>query len=335
MTHTFLSRLFAVCTLACLLALGGCGSGTTYEPLQPHRVVAFGDASSAVISTGEAAFSVRNTVVETDSTIASRIAARYGFTLQAKTNANANSTQSISYAVNGNERIADVADQIKAFVESGYAIQEKDLFIITVGNLDIYDAVNSNETTMPDEKIDALVSAIQRLTNAGARYVLYVMPFNMSRTPWALNLNDAAKKLASQALSYDAQKNCNSFQCKFTTRLAQVFPATATGQRVLSADIQNYFNLMTGTTSTGNVATYSSYGVVNPEVPVCTGVTAGTVVLPPSVCLSTDTQTGTYNGTAYNWTNSLFADNLFLTPLGNRLIADYIYNNLMYRAGWR
>ena len=71
MTHSFLSRLFAVCSLASLLALTGCGSGTTYEPLQPHRIVAFGDASSAVTSTGEAAFSVQNTVVETDSTIAS------------------------------------------------------------------------------------------------------------------------------------------------------------------------------------------------------------------------------------------------------------------------
>lgn len=359
MTHSFLSRLFAVCSLASLLALTGCGSGSTYEPLQPHRVVAFGDASSAVtdlnagagIAYGEAAASVRNTSTsETYTTIASRLAAYYGAVLR-PSNAAAGVTAAnhVSYAT-ANARVADVVTQINDFLASGYSIDAKDLFIITVGNLDIYDNALAGNDAIPDATINALVGAVQSLTNRGAKYVLLVSPINMARTPWALNLNKFKSDGASfddgrttsekiRALSFDATTTCNSFQCKLTTQLAAAFPATATGQKVLLADIQSYFNLASGTVATGSADTYGNYGISNPNAPACTfasnamAASPGTPITGSSGSLAITGCASTAADT--NWATYAFADYLGLAPRSHVLLADYIYGTLMYRAGWR
>jgi hypothetical protein len=128
----------------------------------------------------------------------------------------------------------------------------------------------------------------------------------------------------------------------------------------LIADLMGYSNLFTGTApstgfnsvvttipGSGSLNTFVSYGVSNPSFPVCYSgsVTAGSV--PPTSAISCDStitnasngvKTGTNNGwtsAAWDYTNSVFADNFNLTPLGNRLLADYIYNYNFYRAGWR
>lgn len=348
MTHTFLSRLLAVCSLAGLLALAACGSGSTYDPLQPRRVVAFGDASSAVTDSGEAAASVRNaTTSETYTTIASRLGANYGAVLKASSAAGLTATDHVSYAT-ANARVADVVAQVNAFLATGSAIDPKDLFIITVGNLDIYDSALAGNTAIPDATIDALVGAVQSLTDRGAKYVLVVSPINMARTPWALNLGkfksdgvtlDSVRtdKEKIQALSFDATTTCNSFQCKLTTQMAAAFPATANGQRVLLADIQSFFNLVTGTSATGSADTYPSYGVSNPNTPACTAAStalaaassASPIAGPLTItgCVNTDADT--------NWATFAFADYLGLAPRGLVAQADYIFGTLMYRAGWR
>ena len=372
MTHSFLSRLFAVCSLASLLALTGCGSGSTYEPLQPHRVVAFGDASSAVtdlnagagIAYGEAAASVRNTSTsETYTTIASRLAAYYGAVLR-PSNAAAGVTAAnhVSYAT-ANARVADVVTQINTFLASGYSIDAKDLFIITVGNLDIYDNALAGNDAIPDATINALVGAVQSLTNRGAKYVLLVSPINMARTPWALNLSkfksdgtNADSTVTTidkiRALSYDSvvcgpktDTPCKAFQTKLTVKLAEAFPATATGQKVLLADIQSYFNNATGTVATGSADTYLSYGISNPSAPACnfastamaaapgTPITGNLGSLSITGCVSTDADTTKAANT--NWATYAFADYLGLAPRSHVLLADYIYGTLMYRAGWR
>lgn len=347
MKNSSLVRVGLGLFMAFALLLAGCGSGSTYQPLSPGRVIAFGDALSAVTATGEAAFSVRNTTtLETDSTVASRMAAKYGIKLVAATPGQA-VTGSVSYANTavaganvGQERIADMDLQIQDFLAHN-TVRSDDLFVITVGSLDIYDAANGtgNLTTATQ----ALTTAIKRLTDAGARYVLYVMPVNMARTPWGQNPSGfvgtpaGVTSAAVQALSYDTGTACASFQCKAVTSLANAYPATSNGQPLLVADVQNYFNLVTGTTATGGANTFTAYGVLNPDVPVCT--TANTVLPPVAGCTDANASTGTravYGLTsAYSWATSVFADNLFLTPLAHRVIADYIYGSLMFRAGWR
>ena len=359
MTHTFLSRLFAVCALASLLALGACGSGTTYEALRPHRIVVFGDASGTVTDQnattgatyGQAAAGVRNTLTaETYTTVASRLAAYYGAVLKpSKAAAGVASTDPVSYA-SANARVADVVNQVNDFLATGYSIDPKDLFIISVGNLDIYDNALAGNDAIPDATITALLGAVQSLVNQGARYVLLVSPANMARTPWALNLdkfqsnaltfdNTRTDRLKIQALSYDATTTCKSFQCKLTTQLAATFPATANGQKVLLADVQSYFNLVTGTVATGNADTYLSYGITNPNTPAC-NLASTAMAAAPGVPIQGNSGRLSITGcdatdASATWATYAFADYLGLAPRSQIALADYIYGTLMYRAGWR
>lgn len=368
MTSSFLLRLLAGLGAALTLWLAGCGSGSTYEPFNPFakpvaqgggRIVVFGDGYSAVTNTGETLAGVRNaSAVETNSTVSSRLASYYGAALAPISTGALPAGNAFSYAT-GDARVNDTVTQINTFLASN-SVRSDDLFVITVGALDIYDAANAGNTTMSSTVTDALANAIKQLTDAGAKHVLYMMPINMARTPWGLNptvvggngSTSGNSSLASTAqiqnLSYDSSTGCNSFQCKLTLKLSSYYPATSSGNPVLVADIQSYFNLLSGTTTTGSANTFSSYGIYNPDLPVCTIINSSpnptssnnstTVILPPQGCASSATNTGTdsaYTTTAYDWTTSLFADNLFLTPVGNRLLADYIYGTLMYRAGWR
>jgi len=85
-----------------------------------------------------------------------------------------------------------------------------------------------------------------------------------------------------------------------------------------------------------------SYGVAQaPKTPACAVATVGT---PPTLATSyVATDFRFSSGCAVNpavWTDGtfnsyLFADNLNLTPLGNTLIANYVYNTKFYQAAWR
>jgi hypothetical protein len=110
----------------------------------------------------------------------------------------------------------------------------------------------------------------------------------------------------------------------------------------LHVDLAQQLNLWSGTLETGNLNTYLSYGVAQaPKTPACAVATVGS---PPTLATSyvaTDVRFST--GCVANpaiWTDTtfnsyLFADNLNLTPLGNTLIANYIYNTKFYQAAWR
>ena len=305
------SILMRISALLAACALVGCGgASSTVDPLVPTRVIAFGDAYSAVDpATGAGTITVRTG--ETDNTLAGRIAAKYGFVLNGTT-----TSGGYSYADGnlGNGKVDNVANQITTYLGNvGNSIGAKDLIIITVGSQDIYDIVVNSSGSIATATT-TLTNQIQRLTNAGAKYVLVVLPINMARTPWGAN------REAVRALSYDTSTQCLSFSCQLSTKLNSAYPATSSHQPILLADLISYSNLFTGTTATGNADTYLSYGVTNPNTAACNaGGTSGCA-------------TGAVNA---NYASYVFADTLNLTPFGNRLLADYIYNYNFYRAGWR
>jgi len=311
------STLLRAAALLAACALVGCGgASSTVDPLVPTRVIAFGDAYSAVDPlTGAGTFTVQTG--ETDNTVAGRIAAKYGFVL------NGTSTSGgFSYA-NGtlnSGKVSDVGNQINTYLGNvGNSIGAKDLIIITVGSQDIYYAAPGNSTANLATAATNLTSYIQRLTNAGAKYVLVVLPINMARTPWGLSGANATSATI-QALSYDTGTQCLSFSCQLSTKLNAAYPATSSHQPILLTDLMSYSNLFTGTTATGTTDTYVSYGVTNPNTAACNaGGTSGCA-------------TGAVNA---NYASYVFADTLNLTRFGNRLLADYIYNYNFYRAGWR
>ena len=308
LSFSTLTRIAAL-MVACVLV--GCGgASSTVDPLVPTRVIAFGDAYSAVDpATGAGTFTVQTG--ETDNTLAGRIAAKYGFVLNGTT-----TSGGYSYAVGtlGNGKVDNVATQITTYLGNvGNSIGAKDLIIITVGSQDIYDIV-ANSSGSIATATTTLTNQIQRLTNAGAKYVLVVLPINMARTPWGAN------REAVRALSYDTSTQCLSFSCQLSTKLNSAYPATTSHQPILLADLISYSNLFTGTTTTGSADTYLSYGVTNPNTAACNaGGTSGCT-------------TGAVNA---NYATYVFADTLNLTPFANRLLADYIYNYNFYRAGWR
>ncbi len=376
MNQNHFQRLFFIAFVSLTALLTACGgASTTVEPLRPDRVIAFGDGFNAVDADGYGVATVRG-VVGTDlpdDTIAGRLAyARYGITLWdvpvlQRTSLLDATKKGFSYA-QGLARIQNSAtpvgvDSVEKQIDNYLTANRpggKDLFIISAGGLDIYDAsINSTSLASP---VTALITAIKRLTDAGAKYVLIVYPPNMARTPWAIRKSSAAR-LAVQDLSYDTGTSCTSFSCRTTIALNLEFPATSTHQPILLADLMGYSNLITGTAGsstvtyktvsettagTGSLNTFVTYGVTNPDLPACFNVVTNQVApfTAPAASLTCATttanaaggvNTGTngWNNTAWDYKTSVFADNFYFTPFANRLYADYIFNVTMFRAGWR
>ncbi|MEY4340621.1 MAG: hypothetical protein RL541_125 [Pseudomonadota bacterium] len=336
--------LMRIATLVAACVLVGCGgASSTVNPLTPTRVVAFGDAFSTVDSvtptSGYSTYTVDTS--ETNANVASRIASIYGFTMKhytASLSAIHASGTSYSYA-SGTATSSDTKDQVQLYLRNGNSPGASDLFIITAGTQDIVSASKpSKDTSAIATAATKLTEAVQLLTNAGAKYILVMQPINVARTPPFLAATSNAIRSAglyasynsnAQELSYDTGTACQSFSCLLSTKLNAAYPATSSHQPVLLADLMSYFNLITGTTNTGSANTFSSYGVANPDLVVCTaavpGCTTGTVT----------TGTNQYTSTTWNYTNSIFAYDYYTTPFANRLMGDYIYNYNFYRAGWR
>jgi len=329
------STLMRIATLMAACVLVGCGgASSTVNPLTPTRIIAFGDSFSTVDLSGYATYSVNTS--ETNATVASRIATIYGFTIKdytASSSSVLSSGTAYSYAT-GTANVATTANQIAIYLTNNTP-GSKDLFIITAGTQDIIAAstvYSSTNTTAIAAAATALTSAIQTLTNKGAQYVLVMQPINVGRTPWAVANSYTS---VAQKYSYDDSSStlCASFSCQLTIKLNAAYPATTSHQPVLltsQPDTIAYFNLITGTTSTGTYNTYTSYGVTNPDTAVCN-------TFPLCTTSTVNTGTKSYTGTSVSWdyTSSLFAYDYYTTPFANRLIGDYIYNNNFYRAGWR
>ncbi len=329
-----ISALLAAC------ALVGCGgASSTVNPLTPTRIIAFGDQLSAVDSSGHGTYTVY--ISDTNTTVASRLAATYGLTMSkcdySSVNCVVSSGSAVSYAEGSATARVTVPAQITAYLNYNTP-GSSDLFIITAGTNDIATAALTNDTTTIASAATALTSAIQSLTNAGAKYVLVMQPLNVARTPPFLAANgvrsagaNASFSSYAQALSYDTGTACQSFSCLLSTKLNAAYPATSSHQPILLADLMSYFNLITGTTNTGSANTFSSYGVTNPDLNVCDSIS----VPATSICSLASTSTNQYTGTSWDYTSSVFAYNYYLTPFAHRLLADYIYNYNFYRAGWR
>jgi hypothetical protein len=99
------------------------------NPLTPTRIIAFGDSFSTVDTSGYATYSVNAS--ETNATVASRIAAIYGFTLKYISSSSAviASGTAYSYAA-GTATSSNTATQISTYLTYNTP-GSSDLFIIT------------------------------------------------------------------------------------------------------------------------------------------------------------------------------------------------------------
>ena len=167
MNPIFSRTLKALCSLTAVAMLSACGgASSTVDPFVATRVIAFGDGFNYVDGAGAGLSTVQTG--ETDNTIAGRVAARYGIVVKdVQSNALA-ATGGFSYAT-ANAKVSDVATQINAFLTSaGGTVAKKDMIIIAVGNWDIKANIEGTATDTIDTATTNLVTAIQRLTAAGA-----------------------------------------------------------------------------------------------------------------------------------------------------------------------
>ena len=327
--NPMLSRILkALSALVAVALLSACGGATsTVDPFVATRVIAFGDGFSYVNASGAGLSTVQTG--ETDITIASRIAARYGIVVKdVATGPALAATGGFSYA-SATAKVSDVATQINTFLTAaGGVVAKKDLIIITVGNWDIKAAAAMNDTAAIDTATTALVTAIQRLTNAGAERVLVIPSTNMSRTPWATTFiaaNPGVTRATIQNLSNSAS---TSFNYKLSIKLGTAY--TQDRRPVLLLDPTTDFNTFAGSVDVNGtaVANYSGVSLTNLSTAVCAASS------PAAGCTTAVTAAGgvgVLNASAY--LTSVFADEINLTPVMNRFLADrMIY--YMVSFGW-
>jgi phospholipase/lecithinase/hemolysin len=333
------------------------------------RVIAFGDALSDVGARG-LRFTVDDASAGGAMTVAERLAFIYGFTtMSAVTDTRALSGGAYSYA-QGEARVNTVGAatpltvQVSNFLASNKP-GDNDLIIITAGTRDIIEnatqyfagTINAAQAkaNVAQAALD-LASVVQQLTGAGAKHVMVLAPFNVARTPWGLakganypNSSADYSFLEQLSILTSGDTSCGSFGCQLSAALVSRYPATSYGQPVLLADIAQYFNLITGTGAggrdiyarsfpnpTGNANTYAvgtASGVLltNPDVPVClVNISLATP------CTTATIKTNANNSNAvWDYATAVFADEVNLTPAANRMIADFVYNSVEFRAAWR
>jgi hypothetical protein len=329
--NSIFSRTFkALCAVTAATLLSACGgASSTVDPFVATRVIAFGDGFNYVDGAGAGLSTVQTG--ETDNTIAGRIAARYGIVVKRVADGATvlnplASTGGFSYAT-ANARVADVDAQITAFLSSAGSVAKKDLIIIAVGNWDIYDAYTNGVTSM-DSNASALVASIQRLTTAGAEHVVVMPAINMARTPWAANKSLAG--IQQLSITTSSLPGLNSFNFLLLTKLNAAFRQDRKPVYLLdrSSDFNNFAGQFdtNGSTRIINVSGMALTADTGLYVPVCTAHTAMA-----GCALGGLNTTSPLTATSYQ--SYVFADDINLTPLANRFLADrMIYT--MQTFGW-
>jgi outer membrane lipase/esterase len=279
------------------LFLAGCGSGSTFEPLVPTRVVSFGDGWSYVGLTND-----RFTVNDSSVNIwVEQVAANYGLTLTPS------SAAGFSYAQDGarvDTGANSIKDQITAYLTAvSNSIGSSELLIIDAGlsELVALAAANASDADLSaaaDLAGKALAVQVLRLTAVGANHVVIANAADLGKTPYAT-----------------AQTRVTGFTAAtraFNDGLKIALASLTTG--VLLVDNEAYINTMYNNSEAllGSGANISTAACSTPTAQTCTASTLSAGV------------------TSYNL--HLFADDRHLTPAAHRLLGNNAYEKI--RARW-
>jgi hypothetical protein len=326
MNPIFSRTLKALCVMFAAVLLTACGgASSTIDAFRPTRVIAFGDGFSYVDANGYGLSTARTN--EVDNTIAGRIAARAGIVVKAVASNPLAATGGFSYA-SPKARVADVDSQITAFLASaGGVVAKKDLIIITVGNWDIYDAVMTGASV--DTASTNLVTSLKRLTDAGAEHVVVMPAINMARTPWALTSPNGMSLADIQKLSITTS-SLTSFNFLLLSKLNDAYKQDRKPVYLLdrSGDFNSFAGKFdtNGTTRILNVSGMAITADTGLYVPVCPAATTRVstdATFAEGCALPATTEYRTY----------VFADDVNLTPVANRFLADRILAVLV-NYGW-
>lgn len=321
-------------SLACATAglLAACGSSTIESALTPSRFLAVGDAFSSLGQVDLGETGVRYTVNDTSvKNWSEQLASRYGLALSAS------STGGLSYA-RAHARVSSAVDAVDGSAPSITAqvdallaanrLGANDVVLVQGGIGDIIGEMRSgaDRSTMLsrlDQAGRALGAQVRKLVNVGgAKYVVVVGAYNLGQSRWAIETGqrDLLRDLST------------AFNTGLLISIADL------GANVLYVDAALYFNLVTAT-PTG----YGLTDVANPpdRSPPITASEAS-----PVACNSVDSGVGigTGNGqvnsalcttstiaSGVNYNTTLFADRVYMTPVGHRLFGNYAFDKLRQR----
>ncbi|APW40222.1 GDSL family lipase [Rhodoferax koreense] len=315
MTLFSLRRAILVAACASAALLTACGSGSTENALSPSRFVVFGDGFSDVGQTG-AVYSVNDGSVDT---WPQQMAARFGLTIAPSSSGGTGYARVNARVTNkpdaaGVSTTLTMTEQIDSFLASN-TIGGSDVMVLSAGVADVVAQMNAvTAGSQTEAQMTAnlqqtgkdLGAQVRRLVNAGAKQVIVVGPYNVGRSPWATAINRVS-------LLTDVSNKFND---------ALLVSIVDLGSNVLYVDAAYYLNLVTGEPT--------SYSLINSSTVVCNSVDAGVGIgtgtgqINSALC-----NTGTVGALAYN--SYVFADQLFFTPVVNRLFGDYAYSKVRDR----
>jgi outer membrane lipase/esterase len=318
MKANWLRRGLGLAAAGAVLALAGCGSGTIESQFTPTRVVAFGDGMADLGQTGTRYTINDNTVNIWTQQVATSFGYNIGIVAVAGGTSYATAHARIAAKPDavGNNATPTVEQQVSTFV-AGNTFNANDLVLVSAGTSDVIaemakvtagtqtstDAVNNMKAAGR-----ALAAQVRRIVNSGAQHVAVTGLYDMSKSPWALQTNQAS---LLQELSM-----------RFNDEL--LVSMVDLGASVLYVDAALEYNLFAGFPGT--------YGYGNVTDPACTSVDAGVGIGTGAGQGNSGLCTATTLVSGASTTNFLWADRVYPGGQAQRYFGDYAYQRI--RARW-
>jgi outer membrane lipase/esterase len=316
MASKLLRRALLAAVGASALLLAACGGGTVESQFSPTRVVAFGDGMADLGQNGKR-YTVNDGSVGNWTEVVS---------LSFLQNLTASNAGGLSYATGsarvvakpdaaGNAATRTVAEQIDTFL-AGHSLSTTDLVLVSAG---VSDVIVQGKAVLDGTQTQAaavaavtqagtdLANQVKRLANAGANHVVVVGSYNLGRSVWAFQTNQASLlQTLSQRFNDTLLVNLVDF-----------------GGSALYVDSALYFNLSTSSPA--------SYGLTDVTHEVCTsvdpgvGIGTGTGQVNSNLC-TVDTLLPAVDRNTF-----MFADRIYPTPRGQQLFGDYAVGRIRDR----
>ena len=322
--------LLTATACASVALLAACGSSSTANSIKPDSIITFGDAMSDLGQNPNGRpYSVTDGVTLNNWT--RQVAYRYDLTLSAA------KSGGTAYA-QGNARVAladatgvtnapSITAQIDSYLASNPTFGSKQFVMVSGGMSDViagYNEVQAGTKTEAEYLADMetaglqLSEQIRRLSAAGAPRVLSIGTPNLGRTLWAKGL-DAANPNAERKPTAILEEATNTFNRKLLSSMVDL-----SGTKVLYADVQYYFNRLTGDPS--------NYSFTNAKETLCNSVDASNSmnIGPNQVNSSLCTDATLVNNEKIR--QYLFADKSSYTPEAHRQLGTWIQDRM--EANW-
>jgi phospholipase/lecithinase/hemolysin len=309
----FLGRASAC---AALLLLASCGGGTVDSQFAPARVLAVGDGFADLGQDGSL-YTINDGTVNNWSLA---LAQSYGLSLAPSAGgglsfANGNARVNTHPDAAGSAATATVKEQVDALLSATTPTGD-DLVLLNAGTGDlIAEAQSYFSGTQTEDQLLANVgqagtdfgAQVRRLVAAGATHVVVVGPYDLGKSVWAQQLDEASLLEAATT----------QFNDKLKVAIADL------GEHVLYVDAAYYFNLVANAPS--------SYSLSNVDTMTCTSVDSGAGIGTGAGQVSSHLCDTATLLSGIDTAKYLFADRVYLTPVAHRLFGAYAYDRIHAR----